>query len=104
MGRYADLNQPSIAHWNLAGFAQTLLMLVSDDQDDAVTKATKVVDAFPKRFQDFYASGLCRKIGLADMGEGDDELSQSLLSCMAENLADFTLTFRGLCSLNRTIT
>ena len=101
MGRYAYRNQPSIAHWNLAGFAQTLLPLVSDDQEDAVAKATKVVNTFPERFQAFYAPGLRRKIGLADIREGDDELAQSLLSSMADSRADFTLTFRGLCSLNR---
>ena len=49
MGRYAYRNQPSIAHWNLAGFAQTLLPLVSDDQEDAVAKATKVVNTFPDK-------------------------------------------------------
>ena len=100
MGRYAYRNQPSIAHWNLAGFAQTLLPFVSDDQEDAVAKATKVVNTFPERFQAFYAPGLRRKIGLADIREGDDELAQSLLSSMADSRADFTLTFRGLCSLN----
>ena len=101
MGRYAYHNQPSIAHWNLAGFAQTLLPLVSDDQEDAVAKATEVVNTFPERFQDFYAAGLYRKIGLAYIREGDDELAQSLLSCMADNRADFTLSFRRLCSLKR---
>ena len=101
MGRYAYHNQPSIAHWNLAGFAQTLLPLVSDDQEDAVAKATEVVNTFPERFQAFYAAGLYRKIGLAYIREGDDELAQSLLSCMADNRADFTLSFRRLCSLKR---
>ncbi len=99
MGRYAYHNQPSIAHWNLAGFAQTLLPLVSDDQEDAVARATEVVNTFPERFQAFYAAGLYRKIGLAEIRKGDDELAQSLLSCMAENRADFTLSFRRLCSL-----
>ena len=101
MGRYAYHNQPSIAHWNLAGFAETLLPLVSDEQEDAVAKATEVVNTFPERFQAFYAAGLYRKIGLADIRKGDDELAQSLLSCMAENRADFTLSFRRLCSLKR---
>lgn len=101
MGRYAYHNQPSIAHWNLAGFAQTLLPLVSGEQEDAVAKATEVVNTFPERFQAFYAAGLHRKIGLADIREGDDELAQSLLSCMADNRADFTLSFRRLCSLER---
>ena len=100
-GRYAYRNQPSIAHWNLTRFAETLLPLVSDDQEDAVAKATEVINTFPERFQAFYAAGLYRKIGLANIREGDDELAQSLLSCMSDNRADFTLTFRRLCSLKR---
>ena len=99
MGRYAYHNQPSIAHWNLAGFAQTLLPLVSDDQEDAVAKATEVVNTFPECYQAFYAPGLLRKIGLVDIREDDNDLAQSLLPCMADNRADFTLTFRRLCSL-----
>src|ERR1700712_301281 len=33
MGRYAYGNQPRIAHWNLAQFAETLLPLLSNDKD-----------------------------------------------------------------------
>ena len=37
------------------------------------------------------------KIGLLEQREGDMALAQDLLECMAENGADFTLTFRRLC-------
>ena len=44
-----------------------------------------------------YLGGLRRKLGLAAEREGDAALAQDLLERMAENGADFTLTFRRLC-------
>jgi uncharacterized protein YdiU (UPF0061 family) len=103
IGRYAYSNQPSIAYWNLAGLAQTLLPLVSNDQDEAVGKVTEAINAFQGRFQAFYAAGLQRKLGLAEARQGDADLAQALLDCMAENRADFTLTFRRLCGVSSTV-
>jgi uncharacterized protein YdiU (UPF0061 family) len=40
-----------------------------------------------------------RKLGLENSLEGDDELAQELLTRMADNAADFTLTFRRLSEL-----
>ena len=58
--------------------------------------ATEVIQAFPERFEHFYRVGLRRKLGLAEAREGDAALAQDLLTRMAENGADFTLTFRRL--------
>ncbi len=99
MGRYAYANQPSIAQWNLAGLANTLLPLIADDQDTAVELATEMIQSFPTRFEHYYQPGLYRKLGLAAAREGDLELAQDLLRRMAENSADFTLTFRRLSDL-----
>jgi len=41
-GRYAYANQPRIAHWNLAAFAQTLLPLLGEDEETAVAAAQAV--------------------------------------------------------------
>ena len=96
-GRYAFGNQPRIAQWNLARFAETLLPLISADPDEAVAEAEAAIAAFAPRFEAEYRAGLCAKIGLAGEEEGDFALAQDLLSAMAENGADFTLTFRRLC-------
>jgi uncharacterized protein YdiU (UPF0061 family) len=96
-GRYAYSNQPSIAHWNLAGFARTLLPLMSDEEAAAVTLANEMLQTFSERFEAFYRAGLLRKLGLAELREDDDALAQDLLARMADNNADFTLTFRRLC-------
>ena len=39
-GRYAYQMQPAVAQWNMARFAEALLPLIADDQDQAVEQAT----------------------------------------------------------------
>ncbi|MGD0432159.1 MAG: protein adenylyltransferase SelO [Acetobacteraceae bacterium] len=101
-GRYAYGNQPRIAMWNLARLAETLLPLLADNQDAgnqerAVEIAQDALTAFSPTFEAAYFGGLRRKIGLATEHEGDTTLVNDLLKLMAENEADFTLTFRHLC-------
>jgi uncharacterized protein YdiU (UPF0061 family) len=98
-GRYAFANQPSIAHWNLVGLANALLPLIAADEATAVALATEVIRTFPDRFEQFYRAGLQRKLGFSETLEGDAALAQDLLTRMAENGADFTLTFRRLSEL-----
>src|SRR6476469_5899672 len=45
-GRYAYGNQPAIAQWNLARFAETLLPLINSDMERAVEIATAVIKDF----------------------------------------------------------
>ena len=95
-GRYAYANQPRIAHWNLTRLAETLLGLLDTDEDAAVASAKESLAGFGAIFEAAYVGGLRRKIGLATEREGDGALAQDLLTRMAENGADFTLTFRRL--------
>jgi uncharacterized protein YdiU (UPF0061 family) len=53
--------------------------------------------AFSPSFEAAYFGGLRRKIGLVKEHDGDITLVNDLLKGMADNQADFTLTFRGLC-------
>ena len=96
-GRYAYGNQPAVAQWNLARFAETLLPLLAADADVALEHAQQALAGFRPRFEATYLHGLRRKIGLAAAQDGDAALAQDLLRRMAENSADFTLTFRRLC-------
>jgi uncharacterized protein YdiU (UPF0061 family) len=95
-GRYAYGNQPAIAQWNLVGLANALLPLIAEKPERAIALAEELLGTFPERFESFYRAGLQRKLGLSDTQEGDAALAQNLLARMAENRADFTLTFRGL--------
>src|SRR5499427_6883634 len=70
-GRYAFGNQPRIAAWNLARFAEALLPLLSDHADEAVEMATEVLGAFPSRYQIHLRRGQRAKLGL-QAGADDD--------------------------------
>ena len=96
-GRYAYANQPRIAHWNLTRLAETLLPLLAGDEDKAVAEATDALATFAGRFEASYHDGLRRKLGLRTEREGDAGLAGDLLTLMAANRADFTLTFHRLC-------
>jgi uncharacterized protein YdiU (UPF0061 family) len=95
-GRYAYGNQPRIAVWNLARLAETLLPLLADNEDAAVEAAKESLAGFSPIFEAAYFGGLRRKIGLATERDGDTALVNDLLKLMADNAADFTLTFRRL--------
>jgi uncharacterized protein YdiU (UPF0061 family) len=97
MGRYAYGNQPTIAQWNLARFAETLLPLLNPDPKRAVELANEAISAFTNRFQEHWLAGMRDKLGLSSNEEGDLDLAHALLRAMHENAADFTLTFRRLC-------
>jgi serine/tyrosine/threonine adenylyltransferase len=98
-GRYAFGNQPRIAHWNLARFAETLLPLIHDKPETSVQIATAAINRFPQLFETAMTDHLVSKLGLSSVQHGDLQLAQELLSIMAANGADYTLTFRQLSSL-----
>ena len=95
-GRYAYNQQPAIGQWNLARFAECLLPLLADDEQEAITQAQAVLERYIERFETTYHDGLAAKIGLEKRREGDADLAYELLECMTEQGADFTLTFRRL--------
>jgi uncharacterized protein YdiU (UPF0061 family) len=95
-GRYAYGNQPLIAQWNLARFAETLLPLMDSDQEKAVELATELLGQFPAMFETYWLSGMRAKLGLERAEADDRELVESLLGWMQSQRADFTNTFRDL--------
>jgi serine/tyrosine/threonine adenylyltransferase len=97
MDRYAYRNQPGIAQWNLARFAETLLPHLAEHRDTAIALAQDAISAFVPAFETAYAEGFRRKLGLFQSEPNDLILGQDLLACMASHRADFTLTFRRLC-------
>ncbi|MFR9800939.1 protein adenylyltransferase SelO [Pseudonocardia sp. RS010] len=94
-GRYAYGNQPAIAQWNLARFAETLLPLLDEDTDAAIEKATEVLLSFADRYEHHWRAGMHAKLGLAD-GAGDQPLVDDLLTLLQEQEVDFTSFFRAL--------
>jgi uncharacterized protein YdiU (UPF0061 family) len=73
--------------------------LLAEDKDAALNEAHAAIDTFTARFEAAYVAGLRRKLGLGRSLPDDLSLGQDLLERMADNGADFTLTFRGLCEV-----
>jgi uncharacterized protein YdiU (UPF0061 family) len=98
-GRYAYRSQPGIARWNLSCLAQSLLPILDEDAERAVTQAQTAIDAFPDQFLQANTQGMALKLGLKEIGEQDTALVEDLWQLMAEHELDFTLTFRRLADL-----
>jgi uncharacterized protein YdiU (UPF0061 family) len=97
-GRYAYGQQPQIAQWNLARFAETLLPLIHEDQQEAVSMASESITGFADTFHYYYLTGMRTKLGLLNQEADDNSLVKELLDCIHRHGADFTNTFRDLSS------
>jgi serine/tyrosine/threonine adenylyltransferase len=95
-GRYSYGNQPAIAQWNLARFAETLVPLISTDQATAIHGATAVISRFPAEFEARYQQLLRQKLGIAAVREADAALASRFLVLLQSSGADFTLAFHHL--------
>ena len=95
-GRYAFANQPAIAAWNLARFAEALLPLFAEEAKEALALAQARIDSFEERFRARWVAMMRGKMGLLDEREDDDALADDLLGWMADEGADYTNTFRAL--------
>lgn len=95
-GRYAYGNQPHIAGWNLARFAETLLPLLHENQEQAVELAQEAITDFTAIFKRNWLTGMRKKLGLFNQEPEDESLAEELLKIMHIYHADYTNTFRDL--------
>jgi len=95
-GRYSYGNQPKIAGWNLARFAETLLPLLHVDQEKAAKLAQDAVSGFAKLYQAHWLAGMRGKLGIFNEEAEDESLIEDLLHMMQKYRADYTNTFRAL--------
>ena len=95
-GRYALDQQPSIAYWNLARFAETLLPLLDIDKTNAIAMAEERLALFVPRFKDAFYEGMHRKLGLGARNAGTDKFIDTTLSALAEHTIDYTVFFTRL--------
>ena len=95
-GRYAYANQPKIAQWNLARFAETLVSLIDDDEKRAIARATEVVHDFSELYERHWLKGMRAKLGLFSEEEADLNLATGFLTAMEGKNVDYTLAFRYL--------
>ncbi len=89
-GRYAVINQPGIAHWNLRALALALSRVLP------AAALVEQLNVFEAHFAGQYRALMRAKLGLVREEDGDDALIGDLLAHMAAGRADYTLTFREL--------
>ncbi len=95
-GRYQFRNQPGIAQWNLAKFAETLLPLLADDQKKAIEIAQEKLDNYKDLYQAYWLADMVNKIGIPSPEESDVPLVLDLFEILEEEALDYTSTFRAL--------
>ena len=95
-GRYAYGNQPYIAGWNLARFAESLLPLLHENQEQAIEIAQDAISNFAELYQSNWLAGMRAKLGIFNEETEDQSLIEDLLNLMQKYRADYTNTFRSL--------
>jgi serine/tyrosine/threonine adenylyltransferase len=97
-GRYAYGNQPVIAGWNLARFAETLLPLLSTNIDEAIALAEESFEVFHAQYDLVWSSGMRARLGLSADVEAQTvtQLVDELLRLLKESRVDYTSFFRQL--------
>jgi uncharacterized protein YdiU (UPF0061 family) len=102
-GRYAYTNQPAIAGWNLARFAETLLPLLADSIEEGIALAEESFDVFRTEYENTWSSGMRAKLGLPPdiHAEVVASLVDELLGLLTESRVEYTSFFRHLADAAR---
>jgi uncharacterized protein YdiU (UPF0061 family) len=97
-GRYAWARQPDIAIWNLSRFAESLLPLLADDTDTAISIAEQQLGVFLREFQSAFYAGMSRKLRLKSTAENNlnHRFVDSTLKMMGSEALDMTVFFDSL--------
>ncbi|WNC72615.1 YdiU family protein [Thalassotalea psychrophila] len=100
-GRYAFGNQPNIAQWNMARFAESLIPLIDEDAEKAVELVKPIILQFAEDFNNAYYGMLASKLGVHSLALIDKSFIKEILDIMQNQELDYTLTFVQLAqSLN----
>lgn len=96
-GRYAYINQPAIAHWNLNRLADSLKLL-ANNAETWDKRSKKVLETFPAQFQEHFQMLMLGKFGIQNcqQKEKGGQLISAFLQYLEANELDFTLSFRHL--------
>ena len=98
--RYAYKNQPVIGHWNISWFAQSLLPLLHESEDEAIAIAQIALNDFPRLFENCYQAVLHKKFGFNQVTEQSKQFIEAFLGHMVAEGLDFTQTFRKLADMS----
>ncbi|WP_347353405.1 protein adenylyltransferase SelO [Acetoanaerobium noterae] len=92
-GRYSYENQPKILRWNLARLAETLIPLINDNQEKAVSQANELLTEYDEIYLGIYYSLMRDKLGIINASNENNKLVDDLLELLEKNKMDYTNTF-----------
>ncbi|MGL5756775.1 MAG: protein adenylyltransferase SelO [Paraclostridium sp.] len=92
-GRYSYKNQPIMCEWNLCRFAEALLPLLHENQDESIKIAQDAISDFTDIYYLNWLSKMRSKLGLFNEEAQDKAIIEDLLSMMEKYNEDFTNTF-----------
>lgn len=92
--RYRYGSQPSVAQWNLARLCESFISLIPDE-----SRLTQTMKIYEETFLTSYGEMIAAKLGLPEIGDGDEKLVGDVFKLLAAEETDFTLFFRELSSL-----
>jgi uncharacterized protein YdiU (UPF0061 family) len=92
-GRYAFGSQPSILHWNLTRWLESLLPLLHNDEKKAILRAKEMLREFEPIWERAFGTMMRAKIGCAENHPESDLCWQELLRIMEKHALDYTDTF-----------
>ncbi|MEW8505372.1 MAG: protein adenylyltransferase SelO [Candidatus Thiodiazotropha sp.] len=95
-GRYAFGNQPAMAQWNMARFAETLLPLIDKNEEQAIDTLGTRLERFSSLFKQRYLQMMASKIGLSELTSADEAMIFALLDRLEQNRLDYTDSFDRL--------
>lgn len=98
-GRYAWARQPNVALWNLHALAHGLMPLL-EDTDTALAALEVYQTTFPQALLDALRAKLGLRAHAGATADDDRGLADDLLRLMAQDGADFTITFRRLAAFS----
>jgi serine/tyrosine/threonine adenylyltransferase len=102
-GRYAYDNQPAVAGWNLARFAEALLPLLADTVEEGIALAENAFGVFRAQYDATWTAGMRAKLGLSSDVDAETvtTLTDEVLALLKESRVDYTSFFRGLSQVAR---
>lgn len=95
-GRYSFFNQIPIIQWNILRLADTLLPLISENQEEAIAIVEKELIPTLHSFSKIRMEKISKKLGITDFEDSDEELVMEFLRYLELESLDFTLGFRHL--------
>jgi uncharacterized protein YdiU (UPF0061 family) len=97
-GRYSYRNQPVLAEWNLARFAEAMLPLLHEEQQEAVALAEGALGRFRPQYSAAWFAGVRAKLGLSETTDAAvaSPLVDELFAILQGGRVDHTSFFRAL--------